>query len=386
MTATAFLRVSIRRIIRDRTALFFMIVLPVLIILIIGMTIRGTGRLRVGVVDEGAGTLSRELRVALENAPSLDVHHVSTESAGATAVRRGELVAAVVLPRDLDAQLRGTTTVEIPVIADQTNTSQQAATAAIESVLAEHGARVMAARYVVAQTGANFDVALSRAARTQQAIPVADVHTEAVNATSSILPEGFDYSAPTMLVLFVFINAVAGGAAMIESRRLGIYARASAAPVTARTIIGGETLTYLILAICQSILIVGVGAIFFGVHWGNAPAASVLVLTWALVGTSAGMLSGTLFRTAEQASAIGPAAGIALGMLGGCMWPLEIVPKAMRTIGHAIPHAWAVDAWVTLLSKGGTITDIGRQVGILIAYAVVLLSIAVVRLRRVLVA
>jgi hypothetical protein len=58
-----------------------------------------------------------------------------------------------------------------------------------------------------------------------------------VDAESDSLPEGFSYSAPTMLVLFVFINAMAGGAAMIQSRTPGIYDRMLAGPVTARAIV-----------------------------------------------------------------------------------------------------------------------------------------------------
>jgi ABC-2 type transport system permease protein len=55
------------------------------------------------------------------------------------------------------------------------------------------------------------------------------VELDVVDAESDYLPEGFSYSAPTMLVLFVFINAMAGGAAMIQSRTLGIYDRMLAA-------------------------------------------------------------------------------------------------------------------------------------------------------------
>ena len=62
----------------------------------------------------------------------------------------------------------------------------------------------------------------------------------------------------------------------------------------------------------QSALIVIVGAVVFGVSWGNPLAAALLVITWALVGAGAGLFSGTFFRTPEQASAIGPTAGIAL--------------------------------------------------------------------------
>jgi ABC-2 type transport system permease protein len=94
------------------------------------------------------------------------------------------------------------------------------------------------------------------------------------------------------------------------------------------------------------------------------------------------MLSGSLFRTPEQASAIGPAVGIAFGMLGGTMWPLQIVTPAMRALGHFVPHAWAVDAWTILLSHHGTLADILRQLAILAGYAAALLAVASLRLHR----
>ena len=96
------------------------------------------------------------------------------------------------------------------------------------------------------------------------------------------------------------------------------------------------------------------------------------------------MLAGTLFKTPEQSTSIAPTVGILLGMLGGCMWPLEIVGSTMRTIGHLAPHAWAVDAWTELLSRGGTIVDIRRELFVLAGFAVVLIAIASRRLRRVL--
>jgi len=118
------------------------------------------------------------------------------------------------------------------------------------------------------------------------------------------------------------------------------------------------------------------------VSWGNPLAAAALIAMWALVGTGAGMVSGTLFRTPEQATAIGPTIGIAFGMLGGCMWPLEIVPPSVRLLGHATPHAWAVDAWVTLLSRGGGLADIAGYLAILAGYAIALFALASLRLRR----
>jgi len=169
-------------------------------------------------------------------------------------------------------------------------------------------------------------------------------------------------------------------AAIIQTRKYGVFARALATPIRPRDLVLGEGLCY--LALIQSVLIVFVGAVMFDVSWGDLAAAVALVGMWALVGTGAGILSGTLFRTPEQAAAIGPAVGIAFAMLGGCMWPLEIVPDSVRLAGHAFPHAWAVDAWTNLLSRGGGLVEIGGYLGILAAYAVGLLAIASLRLRR----
>lgn len=260
--------------------------------------------------------------------------------------------------------------------------NSQATVTSITSVVARHGATVQAALFATTHSSRGFAENLATARSLQRQTPVVPVRTVVVNSKSNILPVGYSYSAPTMLVLFVFLNALAGGAAIIQTRRYGVFARALAAPIRPRDLIMGEALCYLALALLQSLLIVGVGAVLFGVSWGNPWAAAALVGMWALVGTGAGMVSGTLFRTPEQASAIGPAVGIAFAMLGGCMWPLEIVPQSVRLAGHATPHAWAVDAWVTVLSRGGGLVEIAGYLAILAGYAVVLLAIASLRLRR----
>ena len=64
------------------------------------------------------------------------------------------------------------------------------------------------------------------------------------------------------------------------------------------------------------------------------------------------------------------------------MWPLSIVSATMRAVGHITPQAWAVDAWTSLLSRHGTITTILPQLGVLAAFAAVLLSISSLRLYR----
>jgi len=382
MTALALAAAELKRVTRDRTFLFFIIVLPILVILLVGVTTASSTSIRVGVVPGQSAPLATQLVDDLESSPGLTTQRYTTRAKGVDALRRGEVEAVVVVPTTLDADLRSGRTTRIPVLVSGAVQSSQAAVTAVTSVVARHGATIQAATFATAHSSRSFEQNLAATRSLQRETPIAAVRTEVVNRKSNYLPLGYNYSAPTMLVLFVFINALAGGAAMIQTRRFGIFARALAAPIRPRDLVLGEALCYLTLALGQALLIVVVGAVMFGVSWGNPVAAAALIGMWALVGTGAGMASGALFRTPEQASAIGPALGIAFGMLGGCMWPLEIVPQSVRMVGHATPHAWAVDAWVTVLSRGGSLADIAGYLAILAGYAVALLAFASLRLRR----
>ena len=87
-----------------------------------------------------------------------------------------------------------------------------------------------------------------------------------------------------------------------------------------------------------------------------------VVLAFSLLSAGAGLLVASTVRNGEQAQAIGIPVAIALGMLGGAMWPLEIVGSTMRAVGHVVPHAWAMDAWVELIFDGGSPRDVLGEV------------------------
>ena len=382
MTALALATAELKRVARDRTFLFFIVLLPLLVILLVGVTTSGSSSTRIGLVPGQSTPLATQLVADLEADPGLATQRYATRADAVGAMRRGEVDAVVLVPPNLDANLRSGVAVAVPVLVSGSVETSQAAETGVSSVVARHSAMVQAAMFATSHAGRSFAENLATTRSLQRETPVVPVRTEVVNSKSDFLPVGYSYSAPTMLVLFVFINAVAGGGAMIQTRRFGIFSRALAAPIRPRDLVFGEALCYLALSLGQALLIVVVGAVMFGVSWGNPVAAAALIGMWALVGTGAGMASGTLFRTSEQAGAIGSAVGIAFGMLGGCMWPLEIVPEAVRLVGHVTPHAWAVDAWVTVLSRGGGLADIAGYLAILAAYAVALLAIASLRLRR----
>jgi ABC-2 type transport system permease protein len=90
---------------------------------------------------------------------------------------------------------------------------------------------------------------------------------------------------------------------------------------------------------------------------------------------------GSVLRTEQQAGSIGLLLGLGLAALGGAMVPLELFPGTMRLVAHFTPHAWAGDAFAELLRHGGTVADILPQLGVLAAFAAVLLGLGSWRLR-----
>jgi ABC-2 type transport system permease protein len=56
----------------------------------------------------------------------------------------------------------------------------------------------------------------------------------------------------------------------------------------------------------------------------------------------------------------------------------------MRRVAHIIPQAWGNDAFARLVGHGASIAAILPQLGVLAAYAALLLSLPTWRLRRVL--
>lgn len=379
---------SMRRFLRDRTTLFFTLVLPVLLIFIVG---NATSRFDdpvfpVGVVDEGSGPLGAELRRSLASDPSIELESFDDREDLSKLVRRGVLAVGLVVPASYDEKLRAGQTVRIEFLVDQTRGFPAAVRSLVSETVNEQGTAIQAAAFATRHAGRSFDENLAEARRTAELVSNVAIGVRpervGVREDQSYLPPGFNYQAPSNLVLFVFITSIAGSALLIQSRRLRVTQRMLGTPTTARTILAGEALSRFAMAGFQALFIFLVGTVVFGITWGPPLAAAVLILLFVGVGTSIGMLFGTIFRTPEQAGAIGAPMGIAAGMLGGCMWPLEIVPKPMQTFGHIFPHAWAMDAWIELIGRGGGLGDVLTEFAVLAGFIAVLFPLGAWRLRR----
>ena len=378
--ALAIAATDLRRLLRWRANVFFLFLLPMLIILLLGAAFGGSSA-RIGVVG-GTGGLGHRLVTGVEAQRAVEVRRFAGERDLERAVARGRVDAGLVVPGDYDARVTAGRAVTLRYFGRPDSSAQQLA-ATVQAVAADEGAVLGAAQLAARERGEPFPRALARASATAAHVPRVTVALTAPDGAAYPRAEGrFESGASTQLLLFVFLNSLNGAVWLIETRRLGIVRRMLSTPTSRRSILGGVLLGRLAIALLQALIIVIGSSLLFGVGWGDPLGTTIVVLAFCLVGTGAGMLLGAVCSTEQQAGPIALLLGLALAAFGGSMVPLEVFPSSVRSVAHLTPHAWANDAFSKLLQHGAGAADVLPQVAVLLAFAGVAIGLATWQLRR----
>jgi ABC-2 type transport system permease protein len=377
-------RVNLVRMLRDRSGLFFVFALPVVIIVVFGLAFGGGGQASIGVADADGSALSGALVADIEaNRGELDIKRFASAADLADAVERNSVQLGVSIPAGYDAAIRAGGQGRVETIG-----REEAITNAIRPIVSaaigRQAALVTAARYAAEQRGITFDEALADARRLQPEIGGVAVATESTGEQLIAAGmNGYVMGAQSQLVLFMFLTSMTAATQLIVSRQLGVSRRMFSTPTGAGTIILGETLGRFAVAMIQGLFIFVGTALVFGVEWGDPLAAGAVIVAFGLVGTGVAMLVGSVASNPEQASSVGVGAAMLLGAFGGAMVPPEVFPDVMRTVSHVTPHAWAIDALRDVALRDADIVAIAPKLAILVGFGGVLLALATVRFRRV---
>lgn len=381
--ALAIARANLTRMGRDRLGLFFVVLLPIILVLVLGLQFGTSFSPKIGVHAVEPGKLGEELLTGFgEIEPEAwVVVRYPDEAALRDAVERGAVDAGLALPDRYDEQLRAGRAVEVAYLA-QAGKVAIGIEETVRGLVDEQAARVRAARFAAGEVGGTVNTQLAAVAEIEPTLPKLAVSTE--TAGKETFPRellGFALGAQSQLILFVFLTSLTGATQLILTRTLGVSRRMLSTPTSTGTILLGEALGRFGVAMLQALIIVIVSALAFGVAWGDPLGAAVVVIAFSLVGAGAAMLIGSVATNPEQASALGVVGGLVLGAVGGCMVPPEVFPPIMQTITRFTPHAWALDALRTLAVDHANLIGVLPQVGVLSAIAVVLLGLATWRLR-----
>jgi ABC-2 type transport system permease protein len=376
MSVVAIAALNLRRMLRDRSNAFFLLVFPLLMIMVLGMAFGDASEPRLMVVAPSGSPMSADLLSRLQTSKGVEVREVEDRAVAVEAVEKGRAEAVVLIPADYDHRVAVGDAVGVSFLSRADRAAQQVSMIVRAAVDAEV-ARLQAARTVGDWTGIGAADSMRRVDTV--ALDIADVPVITQTAGSAAFPASlgrFDIGASQQLLLFIFITSMTAATALIETRRLGVTRRMLATPTRLSSIVAGEALGRIAVAALQGMLIMTGASLFFGVSWGDPIAAGVLMLSFAVVAGAAGMLLGSLASSGPQAIASGLLVGLGLSALGGTMMPLEFFSPTLLRFAHLTPHAWAADGFAALVRHDGTLVSILPQLGVLAVYATVLLALA----------
>jgi ABC-2 type transport system permease protein len=202
------------------------------------------------------------------------------------------------------------------------------------------------------------------------------------SATRRAIPTGLYQTIPGNLVMFVCLSTLTYGAALLaKERRTGLLRRLGSAPVSRAQILAGKLLGRMATAGVQVLVFVLIGLTVFRIHWGNAPLAlAVLVGCFIFCVASLGMLSGSLFSSADAASGAGVVASLVMAAMAGCWWPAEVMPAWMRQASYALPSAWALNGLHEIISWEGDLQRVLLHCTVLLLFGAAFLTLAIRRL------
>lgn len=191
-------------------------------------------------------------------------------------------------------------------------------------------------------------------------------------------PDTYQQTIPGYTVMFVFFIIAAMTASIREEKLTGTFRRLLSAPVSRAELAAGKLLSTMLVGFVQLIFLFIVGALVFQFGLGRDPLA-FLVLSGALVTTAA-----TLGLAAASFSIKG--AGLAAplviaALLGGCMFPVDLMPPFLRSLSYAVPHSWAMNGYLNLMVRGVGLQEVMPQISALLGFSLLFFFIAIWRFR-----
>ena len=184
-------------------------------------------------------------------------------------------------------------------------------------------------------------------------------------------PAGFNQSLPGTLVQFLMMNLmIFGGASLAGERADGVLRRLAVYPIRRWELVIGKVYGRFLLGGVQIVFFLLLGQFVFKVNLGPNLLAILLTLgLYAWVAASLGVWVGAVVKNEDKIIGLCVLASSIMAALGGCWWPLEIVPATLQVVAHFVPTGWAMEALHQLISFGGGWEAVLSKLGVLALFA-----------------
>jgi len=405
----------------NRRALAVTLAAPILIGAFFGAVMGGAPkkpvRVPIAMVDRDASAISKNIVAAMKSDATFDLREIGEDEAVAQ-VRTGKLRAAIVLPAGFgDAASRALFRPGAkPEVVIHVDPSQSMTLALVKGLLAQHAMEAVAKSTFNAGPAANKVLAeakadVERSTRIDEAerrdllalfasVERVGARSAQAQGTSTAAPtfqmpfvtserevtsgdrkyNGYSHSFAGMAVQFVLFMGIDLGVGVLLMRRLGIWKRLRAAPVSRGLLLGSRIASGTVIAMLLMTAIYAAAIAFFGVRIDGSLAGFIgVLLAFALLTSTFGLLIAAIGRTPEATRGLAILATLLLVMLGGAWVPTFIFPDWLQTATLVVPTRWAVDGLEAMTWRGLGFQAALAPIGTMLAFSAAFAGLALWR-------
>jgi ABC-2 type transport system permease protein len=347
-----------REFLRDRIALFIIMLMPVALAVFFGVIFGSFDSgftLQLGVVNEDAGPAGKQFVEGLTSEDTEDALnvHTGTRAEMEEALNKGWVSVVLVLPESTTANLAAGETVEVEALYDATSpTSSGAGLSFVRTLLDE------------------ANLAMSGSPR---------LLTMAETSVQTDPPRAIDFHMPGMLGVALFWLGLFGTALpLVQQREAQVLRRLSVTPLTPAAILTAQILWRLTVGLLQAALFLLVGYVGFGVGVvGNVPLFVGAILLGTLVFVSMGYFLTCLASSTEGVSAVVQIVNFPIMMLSGTLFTADVLPSFFKTAVNMMPLTYLSDALRQLMVGAAPMYPLWLDFAVLGGWLVVLTGLAV---------
>jgi len=187
-----------------------------------------------------------------------------------------------------------------------------------------------------------------------------------------------DFLIPGLLGMNLMGSAIWGmGFAIVDARRKNLMKRLVATPMPRHYYLLSFLLSRLVLLVVEVGIVLGFGAIAFGVPLRGSPLDLILLCVLGSLSFSAlGLLIASRARTIEAASGLMNSVMMPMWIVSGVFFSAQRFPDLVQPVIRALPLTAAIDALRMNMLQGANLAQVTPQVGVLAGWLVVCFALA----------
>lgn len=305
---------------RSKSAVFFVFIFPLILMLIFGSIFSGSGSSAVPLYVQnldGNGTLSSQFISTLNSTNIVSVHMIPNNVDIRTYVSQHSISSALLIPSNFSAEVSSTGHVALVYYNNPSVSSSGVAQSAIN--------------YAVQIFNNNFQ------------LPAQIVSVQSTSVTSHAT-KYIDFLIPGLMGLVILTSPMFSMTFIVSSyKKEKIFRQLSLTPLTKSEWFLSKFIWYLIISALSAIEIAAIGIFVFNSELTLTPLMIPFLIVGVFMFTSLGILAGSVSRSEESASVIGNIITFPMMFLSGTFFPISIMPSWLQTFAHVLPLYYIID-------------------------------------------